>query len=133
MRRWTTPILGLVWGLLWLLVFGGSLESRLRSMPGSAVVSATLELIGADHVIPPLKLLLLPSALGLDLAIWTLGLFIWPFSGQRWPGAALGVAMSANPLLGSLVVVVFSGLGGIGLAYGARWVVRAFRRLPSQR
>lgn len=133
MQRRTILILGLAWGLLWLLLAGGSPGSHLASLSGDSMMCATLEIVGADHVILPLKVLMLPGALGLDLAAWTLGLLVWPFSGRPWPGAALAAAMSRQPLLGSLVVVAFSGLAGISLAYGIRWVVQAFRRLPARR
>ena len=132
MRHRTTLVLGLVWGLAWLLLSGGSPGSRFDGLSGDSVRFATLELVAVDNLIFPLKVVLLPEALGLDLAVWTVGFLLWPFSGQVWPGAALAAALSGHPFLASVVVIVFSGLGGVGLALGLLRVVEWFRHMPSR-
>ena len=96
MRHRTTLVLGLVWGLAWLLLSGGSPGSRFDGLSGDSVRFATLELVAVDNLIFPLKVVLLPEALGLDLAVWTVGFLLWPFSGQVWPCAALAAALSAQ-------------------------------------
>ncbi len=132
MRYRTALIVGVVWGLAWLLLPGSSPGSHLQGLSTSAVSSATLQLITVDNLVLPLKLLLLPGVLGLDLAIWTVGLLLWPFSGQPWPGTALGAALSNHSSLASLLVIAFSGLAGAALALGIAWLAGRFRRLPSR-
>ncbi|WP_157109983.1 hypothetical protein [Thermanaeromonas toyohensis] len=63
---------------------------------------------------------LLPYAIGLDLAIWTVGLLLWLGSNGYWPGAALGSFLSLCPSLAWIVVVTFTLLGGlviVGIAF----------------
>jgi len=126
----TAILIGVAWGLA-----GPLLYLALGSGPGvgfgQAVSSAILDLFWADNLIFPLKILLLPVAVGLDLAAWTIGLLLWGFTGQSWPGQALAYIASQHPTLRSWVVTVFSVVAGIGLALAAAWVVRSFRRLPS--
>jgi len=91
-----------------------------------------MDLFWADNVIVPLKVLLFPVAVGLDFATWTVGLLLWGFTGQSWPGQALAYTASQHPTLLSWVVTAFSIVAGVGLALAGAWVVRSFRRLPSE-
>lgn len=111
---------------------GSSPGSHLQGLSGTTVSSATLGLIAVDNLVLPLRLLLLPGALGLGLAVWTVGLLLWPFSGQPGPGAALEAALSNHAVLASLLVIAFSGFAGAIPASGLAWLARRFRRLPSR-
>ena len=131
--RRTVILIGVAWGLAGPLL---CLASGSGSGPGvgfgQAVSSAVLDLFWADNVIFPLKVLLLPAAVGLDLAAWTVGLLLWGFTGQSWPGQALAYTASRHPTLLSWVVTAFSVVAGVGLGLAGAWVARSFRRLPSE-
>ncbi|UZQ83958.1 hypothetical protein [Thermoanaerobacter sp. RKWS2] len=62
----------------------------------------------------------LPYSVGIDLAIWTIGLISWIVMGSRGPGEAMGKMFIAYPCFGVFVFVIFVLLGGIisaGLFY----------------
>ncbi|AIS52004.1 hypothetical protein TKV_c08220 [Thermoanaerobacter kivui] len=62
----------------------------------------------------------LPYSVGIDLAIWTIGLISWIVMGGRGPGEAIGKMFIAYPCFGVFVFVIFVLLGGIitaGLFY----------------
>jgi len=87
--------------------------------------SAITDSFTADKIVGFLPVLL-PYAVGLDLAIWTAGLLLWLGSNGYWPGAALGSFLSLYPSLAWIVVVTFTLLGGlviVGIAFFFYYIV----------
>jgi len=122
-------VVGSLWGLAGPLLVGLASRGAVAGPFGfgPAVVSATLELLGADHFILPIKLALLPMALGADVAAWTLGVVLWPLVRCRWPGEGLSRVLDPIPLISWVVSIAFSIAGGIGLAYLISAAARGLR------
>jgi len=75
--------------------------------------SALATVFVADYLIFPFRILLLPYATGIDLAIWTVGSLMWLGSDSSWPGAALSLFLTKYPNLAWVVMVTFTFIGAI--------------------
>jgi hypothetical protein len=119
---------GVVWGIagVSLALAGGQTPDKLMSSlliqnrPFSFAIFAAL----TDTLNAPLKIIIFPLTVGLDVLMWTVGLAAWLVIGEGWPGWALGVVLSPRPILAWLSVFLSSVLTGVGLTLGFAWLMR---------
>lgn len=126
--RYTVWIaLGALWGVVGVALLGviGTTPDRVMSAVIRATPSsAALGILFQDNLIAPLRLLLLPYGVGLDLLTWTVGVPAWLVAGRGWPGAALGNLLAPHPVLAWVLVLLGAALAGAGLLLAAVVLVR---------
>lgn len=136
MRRYFIVItLGALWGVagVILLAVVGQTPDAILGVVGDRPVSSTDEIFFDDRLNPPLKLLLFPMSVGVDLLRWGVGFFVWLFTRQGWPGSALGAVIGPYPTLAWILVLLFSALAGAGLSWALAWCWNALLRLGDSR
>jgi len=130
MKRFRVPVIvGTVWGVICLFSFifllGEDPPSSAVWLSGYDKTNFLIEALGADYI-GPFILPYLPYFVGLDLSTWTLGLIFYAFGYGSWPGQALGIVLSAHPVLAWLSQSshVLGGVVCIGVPYLVSGLVR---------
>jgi len=135
MKRFRVPVIvGTVWGVICLFSFifllGEDPPSSAVWLSGYDKTNFLIEALGADYI-GPFILPYLPYFVGLDLSTWTLGLIFYAFGYGSWPGQALGIVLSAHPVLAWVVAILFMLLGGV-VCIGVPYLVSGLVRIISK-
>lgn len=125
---WYAMAPGVVWGIagVSLALAGGETPDKLMSwlLIENKPFSVAVRIAILDTLNAPLKIVIFPLTLGLDMLMWTVGLAAWLVIGEGWPGWALGVVLSPRPILAWVSVFLSSVLTGAGLTLGFAWLMR---------